>query len=75
VAVCENVLVETVWADAVCLLGGDQQVEAEAAADMAARYAEPHRRYHGTAHVRAVLRDVAVLAGELRLVAEERAGG
>lgn len=71
--VCENVLVEAAWTGTVCLLGGDEQVAAAAAADMAARYAEPHRRYHGSAHVRAVLHDVAVLAGELRPGPEERA--
>jgi predicted metal-dependent HD superfamily phosphohydrolase len=64
---------ETAWTGAVCLLGGHRQVAAAAAADLATRYAEPHRRYHTTAHVQAVLRDVAFLAGELRLAAEERA--
>jgi predicted metal-dependent HD superfamily phosphohydrolase len=43
------------------------------AADLGARYAESHRRYHDSVHARAVVRDVAVLAGELRLPAEERA--
>jgi len=70
---CENSLVETVWTGAVCLLGGDPQVAAAAAADLGARYAESHRRYHNSAHVQAVLQDAAVLAGELRLPAEERA--
>jgi predicted metal-dependent HD superfamily phosphohydrolase len=65
--------VEKAWTAAVCLLGGDRQVAAAAAADLAARYAEPHRRYHGHAHVRAVVRDAAVLARELRLPADERA--
>lgn len=64
---------EKAWKDAVRLLGGDQQVAAAAAADLAARYAETNRRYHDSGHVQAVLRDVAVLAGELRLAAEERA--
>ncbi len=54
---------------AVRALGGDGDV----AADLAARYAEPHRRYHDTAHVLAVLRDSAALAAELRLPPEERA--
>jgi predicted metal-dependent HD superfamily phosphohydrolase len=40
---------------------------------MAARYAESHRRYHDSAHVRAVVRDAAVLAAGLRLPADERA--
>jgi predicted metal-dependent HD superfamily phosphohydrolase len=61
------------WTAAVRLLGGDQRVAAAAAADLAARYAEPHRRYHDGAHVRAVVRDAAVLAAELRLTASERA--
>jgi predicted metal-dependent HD superfamily phosphohydrolase len=65
--------VKEAWTGAVCLLGGDQEVAAAAVADLGARYAEPHRRYHGSGHVRAVVRDVAVLAGELRLPAEERA--
>jgi predicted metal-dependent HD superfamily phosphohydrolase len=65
--------VETVWTDAVCLLGGDQEVAAAAAADLDARYAESHRHYHDSLHVRAVVRDVAVLAEELHLPAEERA--
>jgi predicted metal-dependent HD superfamily phosphohydrolase len=64
---------ERAWTDAVCLLGGDRPVAAAAAADLAARYAEPHRRYHGTAHARAVVADAAVLAAELRLSAGERA--
>jgi predicted metal-dependent HD superfamily phosphohydrolase len=65
--------VETAWTDAVCFLGGNQQVAVAAAADLGTRYAEPHRRYHDNAHVRAVLRDAAVLAAELRLAAGERA--
>jgi predicted metal-dependent HD superfamily phosphohydrolase len=65
--------VEAAWTDAVCLLGGNRQAGAAAAADLAARYGESHRRYHDGEHVRAVLRDVAILAGELRLSAEERA--
>jgi predicted metal-dependent HD superfamily phosphohydrolase len=65
--------VERAWTGAVGLLGGNQEVAAAAAADLGARYAESHRRYHGSVHVRAVVRDAAVLAGELRLPAEERA--
>jgi predicted metal-dependent HD superfamily phosphohydrolase len=69
----ENTLVEAVWTGAVCLLGGDREVALAAAVDLGARYAESHRRYHDSVHARAVARDVAVLAGELRLPAEERA--
>ena len=61
------------WTGAVCVLGGDQDVAAAAAADLSARYAESHRRYHDNAHVRAVLRDAGALAEELRLSAVERA--
>ncbi|GHF07994.1 hypothetical protein GCM10017786_47170 [Amycolatopsis deserti] len=63
----------TEWVSAVRALGGDGDVAADAAAELAARYAEPHRRYHDTAHVLAVLRDSAALAAELRLPPEERA--
>jgi predicted metal-dependent HD superfamily phosphohydrolase len=66
-------VVEAAWTGAVCLLGGDREVAVAAAADLAARYAEAHRRYHGIAHVRAVVRDAAVLASGVRLPAEERA--
>ena len=48
---------EAVWAGAVGLLGGDREVAAAAAADLAARYGESHRRYHGIAHARAVVRE------------------
>jgi len=65
--------VETRWTDAVRALGGNQRVAAAAAADLSARYAQSHRRYHGNAHLRAVLRDSAALAGELRLPADEQA--
>ncbi|WP_020422000.1 HD domain-containing protein [Amycolatopsis sp. ATCC 39116] len=61
------------WVSAVRALGGDGGVAADAAADLAARYAEPHRRYHDTAHVLAVLRDSAALAADLGLPPEERA--
>jgi predicted metal-dependent HD superfamily phosphohydrolase len=64
---------EESWIGAVRALGGDERVATEAASDLAARYGEPHRRYHGTAHVLAVLRDSALLADELRLPGEERA--
>lgn len=66
-------LVETAWVDAVRLLGGDAQTAAAALADLSARYGESHRRYHDIAHARAVLRDAAVLAEELRLPDQERA--
>lgn len=61
------------WTDAVGVLGGNARVAAAAAADLNARYGESHRRYHDNAHVRAVLRDAAAVAAELRLPPQERA--
>jgi len=61
------------WVDAVRVLGGDERVARAGAAELAARYAEPHRRYHNGDHVRAVLRDSADLARELELSVPERA--
>jgi predicted metal-dependent HD superfamily phosphohydrolase len=61
------------WTRAVGRLGGDRRVAAAAAADLAARYAQARRRYHGIAHARAVVRDAAVLARELGLPADEHA--
>lgn len=61
------------WTRAVVSLGGHERVAAEAARELAVRYAEPHRRYHDTRHVRAVLRDSGTLAGELLLPERERA--
>jgi predicted metal-dependent HD superfamily phosphohydrolase len=44
------------WEDAVRVLGGVPRPN-----DLLARYAEPHRRYHDTAHVRQVVRDAVAL--------------
>jgi predicted metal-dependent HD superfamily phosphohydrolase len=63
---------ELAWMSAVDMLGGNHEVASAGAADLVARYAEPHRRYHDSTHLRAVLRDVAGLAGEAELPAEER---
>ncbi|XVV04989.1 HD domain-containing protein [Actinosynnema sp. CA-248983] len=52
-------MLEALWDKAVQALGGRPGTSA----DLAARYAEPHRGYHNTAHVLAVTRDVAALAG------------
>lgn len=54
-------------------MGGDGSIASSSAAALERRYAEPHRRYHTTSHVEAVLRDVAWLADELDLDADERA--
>ncbi|HEX4222398.1 MAG TPA: HD domain-containing protein [Pseudonocardiaceae bacterium] len=61
------------WIDAVCSLGGTAEVAETAAVELAARYAESHRRYHNTAHVLAVLRDSALLAADLGLAERDRA--
>lgn len=61
------------WVDAVCSLGGNAEVAETAAVELAARYAKPHRRYHNTAHVLAVLRDSALLAADLGLADRDRA--
>jgi predicted metal-dependent HD superfamily phosphohydrolase len=44
------------WDDAVRALGGEPRPT-----DLDARYAEPHRRYHDTTHVRQVVRDAVAL--------------
>jgi predicted metal-dependent HD superfamily phosphohydrolase len=44
------------WNDAIRKLGGDPRPT-----DLDARYAEPHRRYHDTTHVRQVVRDAVAL--------------
>jgi predicted metal-dependent HD superfamily phosphohydrolase len=44
------------WDDAIRVLGGDPRPT-----DLDARYAEPHRRYHDTTHVRQVVRDAVAL--------------
>ncbi|WP_411970440.1 hypothetical protein [Saccharothrix longispora] len=49
------------WRDAVRVLGGDVGPEP---VDLDERYAEPHRGYHGAAHVLAVVRDVLDLAAD-----------
>jgi predicted metal-dependent HD superfamily phosphohydrolase len=55
------------WVAAARQLGGALEAATDAAADLERRYAEPHRRYHTTTHVAAVVRDAAWLAGELGL--------
>ena len=63
----------TTWIDAVCSLGGNAEIAASAADDLAVRYAQSHRRYHDTAHVLAVLRDSSLLAQDLGLTGRDRA--
>ncbi|MFS8103508.1 hypothetical protein LFM09_40930 [Lentzea alba] len=57
-----------IWDDAVRTLGG-----APDSGDLMERYAEPHRRYHNTFHVAAVVRDSAALADAFSFTTAERA--
>ncbi|MBP2472815.1 putative metal-dependent HD superfamily phosphohydrolase [Crossiella equi] len=61
------------WLAAVTELYGEQEAARVSGADLLARYAQPHRRYHGLAHIEAVLRDSAWLAERLGLSTEDRA--
>jgi predicted metal-dependent HD superfamily phosphohydrolase len=61
------------WTAAVVRVGGRAETAEEGAADLTRRYAEPHRSYHTTRHVDAVVRDVALLAREEQLEEEDRA--
>ena len=61
------------WTRAMSALGGAEDVAHAAAADLASRYAEPHRRYHNAHHVGAVLHDADRLAEKLQLRAPDRA--
>lgn len=47
--------------------------DAATVADLERRWAEPHRRYHTTQHLEAVLRDADALADDLRLDDDSRA--
>lgn len=61
------------WVEAVRSLCGNAAVAEAAADELVGCYAEPHRRYHNTAHVLAVLRDAALLADDLDLPLRDRA--
>lgn len=65
--------VAVAWVDAVTELRGQRLLAEEAARDCATRYAEPHRRYHRTSHVEAVLADASRLAVAEKLDARQRA--
>ncbi|AXB48532.1 hypothetical protein A4R43_15805 [Amycolatopsis albispora] len=58
---------------ALVTLGGDLEAGARAAADLAARYAQPHRRYHTTEHLEAVVRESREIGAELGLDARDLA--
>ncbi|MDT4930129.1 MAG: hypothetical protein QOF92_2996 [Pseudonocardiales bacterium] len=61
------------WVAAVGHLGGGGGAAADRAADLERRYAEPHRSYHTTTHLEAVLRDSAWLGDQIGLDPDERA--
>jgi predicted metal-dependent HD superfamily phosphohydrolase len=52
---------QAVWAESAVALGGSRDVAERSAAELARRYAEPHRRYHTADHVNAVLEHCAEL--------------
>lgn len=61
------------WRAAVLHLGGRREPAAASGAEVERRWAEPHRRYHSTGHLEAVLRDACWLADELGLDDDDRA--
>jgi predicted metal-dependent HD superfamily phosphohydrolase len=61
------------WAASVRALGGDAGRCATSSAELEAAYSAPARRYHGTAHILAVLRDAAALGAELQLSPRDQA--
>ena len=58
---------------AVVHSGGDALMAAPGADDLERRYAQPHRRYHTSVHVEAVVRDGRWLAAEVQLAPADRA--
>ncbi len=65
--------VAAAWMAAVEVLGGHGPAAGLSGAELEQRYEEPHRRYHGLAHIRAVLADAGSLADELQFDATDRA--
>jgi predicted metal-dependent HD superfamily phosphohydrolase len=61
------------WVEAILQLGGQADVAARTGAELARRYREPHRRYHTTEHIRAVLIHGQELADAVGLSAPDRA--
>jgi predicted metal-dependent HD superfamily phosphohydrolase len=55
------------WEQAVCGLGGDGEVAADAWGFLERQYGQPHRRYHTLRHAEAVAHDSAELARSLRM--------
>lgn len=64
---------ERAWVRGVVALGGDESAAEAGARDLAGRYAQPHRRYHGRSHVEAVLTDAQRLASAESLDARQQA--
>jgi predicted metal-dependent HD superfamily phosphohydrolase len=60
------------WVASVVAVGGRRDAAETAAAELAQRYGEAHRRYHTADHVDAVVRDCALLGAELRLSSSDR---
>lgn len=52
------------WGELVADLGASTEPATEIGAELIARYGEPHRAYHGRAHLLAVLHTVDELADE-----------
>jgi predicted metal-dependent HD superfamily phosphohydrolase len=61
------------WAGAVSALGGGERAARLDGGDLEQRYREPHRRYHTSEHIRAVLADAGWIADALVLTAADRA--
>ena len=61
------------WAEAIVRLGGQAEAAARTGAELERRYREPHRHYHTTQHIRAVLVHGQDLADDLGLPASDRA--
>jgi predicted metal-dependent HD superfamily phosphohydrolase len=55
-------LLADAWSDSAERLGADPALALPSARELAERYADPGRGYHGSAHIAAVLRDVDALA-------------
>jgi predicted metal-dependent HD superfamily phosphohydrolase len=61
------------WAKAVRTLGGGEGAARRDGNELERRYSEPHRRYHTSEHIRAVLADAAWIADALMLTTTDRA--
>lgn len=64
--------VRSSWINAVSSVNGDVGKAMSSADELLARYGEPHRHYHTLAHIKTVLTDAELLAGELGLDVADR---